>query len=69
MKKNRAEINGKETKETMGGGSKSWFFEQIDKIDKLSQTHQEKKGGEGNLINKVRNENGEITATQKYKGS
>ena len=42
----RAEINAKETKETIAkiNKTKSWFFEKINKIDKpLSQTHQEKK--------------------------
>ena len=40
--------------------TKSWFFEKINKIDKpISQTHQEKR--EKNQINKIRNENGEIT--------
>ena len=52
----------KETKETTAkiNKAKSWFFEKINKIDKpISQTHQEKR--EKNQINKIRNENGEIT--------
>ena len=39
----RAEMNAKETKETIEkiNKAKSWFFERINKIDKLSQIHQE----------------------------
>ena len=35
----RAEINAKETKETIGkiNKAKSWFFEKINKIDKLTK--------------------------------
>ena len=41
--------------------SKSWFFEKINKIDKLlARFIKEKKGK--NQINKIGNENGEITA-------
>ena len=52
----RAEINEKETKETIAkiNKAKSWFFEKINNIDKLinmSQTHQEKKGEEPNQQN------------------
>ena len=42
----RAEINGKETKETMAkiNKTKSWFFEKINKIDKpLSRLIKKKK--------------------------
>ena len=40
--------------------AKSWFFEKINKIDKLlARFIKEKKGK--NQINKIRNENGEIT--------
>ena len=59
----RAEINAKETKETIAkiNKVKSWFFEKINKIDKplarLIKIQREK-----NQINKIRNENGEITA-------
>ena len=67
----RAEINAKETKETIGkiNKTKSWFFERINKIDKplarLIKKQQEK-----NQINKIRNENGEITTDNtEYKGS
>ena len=58
----RAEINAKETKETIAkiNKAKSWFFEKINKIDKpLARLIKEKR--EKNLINKIRNENGEIT--------
>ena len=58
----RAEINAKETKETIAkiNKAKSWFFERINKIDKpLSRLI--KKQREKNQINKIRNENGEIT--------
>ena len=58
----RAEINGKETKETTAkiNKAKSWFFERINKIDK-PLARLIKKKGEKNQINKIRNENGEIT--------
>ena len=57
----RAEINAKETKETIAKfKAKSWFFERIDKIDRplarLIKKQREKK-----QINKIRNESGEIT--------
>ena len=58
----RAEINAKETKETITkiNKAKSWFFEKIHKIDKplgiLIKKQREK-----NKINKIRHENGEIT--------
>ena len=49
--------------------AKSWFFEKINKIDK-PLARLIKKQREKNQINKIRNENGEITqTTQKYKGS
>ena len=56
----RAEINEKETKETVAkiNKTKSWFFEKINR-QTISQTHQEKR--EKNEINEIRNENGEIT--------
>ena len=57
-----AEINAKETKETMAkiNKTKSWFFEKVNKIDKpLAKLI--KKQMEKNQINKIRNENGEIT--------
>ena len=58
----RAEINAKETKETIAkiNKAKSWFFENINKIDK-PLARLIKKQREKNQINKIRNENGEIT--------
>ena len=58
----RAEINAKETKETIAkiNKAKSWFFEKIHKIDKpLGRLI--KKQREKNQINKIRNENGKVT--------
>ena len=58
----KVEINAKETKETIAkiNKAKSQFFEKINKIDKpLAKLI--KKQGEKNQINKIRNENGEIT--------
>ena len=48
--------------------AKSWFFERLNKIDK-ALVRLIKKQREKNQINKIRNENGEIMTTQKYKGS
>jgi len=58
----RAEINAKETKETIAkiNKAKSWFFERINKIDK-PLARLIKKQREKNQINKIRNENGEVT--------
>ena len=56
----RAEINAKETKETITkiNKAKSWFFEKINKIDTpLARLIKKEK----NQINKIRNENGETT--------
>ena len=57
----RAEINEKETKTiAKSNKTKSWFFEEINKIDKpLARLIKKKQ--EKNQINKIRNENGEIT--------
>ena len=57
----RAEINAKETKETIAkiSKAKSWFFEKINKTDK-PLARLIKKQREKNQINKIRNENGEI---------
>ena len=58
----RAEINAKETKETIAkiNKAKSWFFEKINKIDKpLARLIKKKR--EKKQINKIRNENREIT--------
>jgi hypothetical protein len=58
----RAEINQVEIKRTIQriNQSRSWFFEKINKIDKtfvrLTRGHWD-----SNLINKLRNENGDIT--------
>ena len=58
----RVEINAKETKETIAkiNNAKSWFFEKINKMDK-SLARLIKKQREENQINKIRNENWEIT--------
>ena len=60
--KSRAEINAKETKETIAkiNKVKSWLFEKVNKIDK-PLTRPIKKQREKDQINKIRNENGEIT--------
>ena len=58
----RAEINEKETKETVAkiNKAKSSFFEKTNKIDKpLAKLIKKKR--EKNQINKIRNENGDIT--------
>ena len=56
----RAEINAKETKETIAkiNKAKNWFFEKINKIDK-PLARLIKKQREKNQINKIRNENGD----------
>ena len=48
--KTRAEINAKETKETIAkiNKAKSWFFEKINKIGKPLPRHQETKGEKAN---------------------
>ena len=58
----KAEINEKETKETAAKTNKikSWFFDKINKIDKPLARLIEKQR-EKNQINKIRNENGDIT--------
>ena len=58
----RAEINAKETKETIAklNKAKSSVFEKINKTDKLL-ARLIKKQMEKTQINKIRNENGEIT--------
>ena len=58
----RAETNAKETKETIAkiNKAKSSFFERINKIDK-PLARLIKKQREKSQINKIRNENGEIT--------
>ena len=58
----RAEINETQTKETIAkiNKAKSWFFENINKIDNPLARFIKKKR-EKNQINKIRYENGEIT--------
>ena len=58
----RAEIKAKESKDTIAkiNKAKSWFFEKINKIDK-PLARLIKKQREKNQMNKIRNENGEIT--------
>ena len=67
-----AEINAKETKETIAkiNKAKSWFFEKVNKIDK-PLARLIKKQREKNQVNKIRNENGEITTdnTERIKGT
>jgi len=67
--KTRAEINAKEIKETIAkiNKAKSWLFENINKIDK-PLARLIKKQREKNQINKIRNENGEITTDNTYRG-
>ena len=62
----RAEINAKETKETIAkiDKAKSWFFEKINKIDK-PLARLIKKQREKNQIKKIINENGQITTDSK----
>ena len=57
----RAEINAKETKETIAkiNKAKSWFFERTNKLTNHQPDSSRNK--EKNQINKIRNENGEIT--------
>ena len=60
----RAEITANETKETIAkiNKAKSWFFEKINQINKpLAILIKKKKKEKKNQINKIRNENGEIT--------
>ena len=58
----RAEINAKETKETIAkiNKAKSWFLEKINKID-TPLARLIKKQREKNQINRIRNENRKIT--------
>ena len=57
-----AEINAKETKETIAktNKAKSWFFEKLNGTDKPLARLIKKQRGK-NQINKIRNEDGEIT--------
>ena len=58
----RSQINEKEMKETIAkiNKTKSWFFEKINKIDKLLARLIKKKW-EKTQINRIRNEKGEVT--------
>ena len=58
----RSEINAKETKQTIAkiNKAKGWFFEKLNKLDK-PLARLIKKQREKNPINKIGNENGEIT--------
>ena len=58
----RAEINVKKAKETIAkiNETQSWFFEKVNKIDK-PLARLIKKQREKNQINKIRNENGDMT--------
>ena len=58
----RAKINEIESKKTIAkiNKTKSWFFEQISKIDKLLARLIKKKR-KRTQINKIRNEKGEVT--------
>ena len=61
-------MNEKETKETTAkiNKTKSWFFEEINKIDKsLARLTKEKR--EKNQVNKTRNEKGEFKGHCRYK--
>ena len=62
ISKIRAEINAKETKEAMAkiNKAKSWFFEKINEIEK-PLARLIKKQWQKNQINRIRNENREIT--------
>ena len=67
----RAEINEKETKETIAkfNKAKSWFFEKINKIDKLLARFSKKKGRRLKSTKlEMRMEKSQQT-TQIYKGS
>ena len=68
--KSRSEIHEKAMKQMVAkiNKTKSWFFEKINKIDKpLARLIKNKR--EKTQINRIRNENGEQLALQKYKGS
>ena len=67
----RAEINAKETKETIAkiNKAKSWFFERINKIDKPLARLKRNKGRKIKSIKlEMKMERSQQT-TQKYKGS
>ena len=67
----RAEINAKETKETIAkiNKSKSWFFERINKIDKpLARLIKKQREKNQSIKLEMKMERSQQT-TQKYKGS
>ena len=66
----RAEINAKETKETIAkiNKAKSWFFERINKIDKPLTTLIKKQRKMKSIKLEMKMERSQQT-TQKYKGS
>ena len=67
----RAEINAKETKETIAkiSKAKSWFFEKINKIDKpLARLIKKQRGKIKSTKLEMKMERSQQT-TQKYKGS
>ena len=67
----RAEINAKETKETIAkiNKAKSWFFERINKIDKLlARLIRSKERKIKSIKLEMKMERSQQT-TQKYKGS
>ena len=67
----RAEINAKETKETIAkiNKAKSWFFEKINKIDKpLARLIKKQRGKIKSTKLEMKMERSQQT-TQKYKGS
>jgi len=66
----RAEITEKEMNEAIAkiNKTKNWFFENIHKIDKPLATVNKKKR-EKNQINKMRNENGEVTTDRQHRNT
>ena len=71
IKKNRAETNEKETKETIAKfiKTKSWFFEKVNKIDKPLARVIKKKGRRIKSTKLERKMEKSQQTTQKYKGS
>ena len=67
----QAEINGKETKETIAkiNKTKSWFFERINKIDKPLARFIKNKGRKIKSIKLEMKMKRSQQTTQKYKGS
>ena len=69
--KTRAEINAKETKETIAkiNKAKSWFFESINKVDNpLARLIKKKREKIKSIKLEMKTERSQQT-TQKYKGS